>query len=127
MKKVIVDAGVIAEHLTTAAAVSPLRLLMRDHLCYTTVVSAAELFGRARTKRERTAVIAAMQAMKVLGINGRSALRIGPLLAHVKERDDAYTAAVCIESRLPLVTNEPARYAGLSGLMVRTPTELTRQ
>ncbi len=100
---------------------------MAEFFCYTTVFNAAELFSLCRTKRELSAVEDVLYAMKVLGLNGKSAKNIATLLSRARALDmrdlDALVAGVCAESRLPLLTAEPQRYKGLGALKVMTPDD----
>jgi len=119
LKKVVVDTGVIAEHLTTSRKQSYLRELSAQYFCYTTVFSAIELFAAAGSLKETQAVQQAMDALKVLGINPKSAKNIGKVVSSTGTQDTtALVAAVCLESRLPLVTLQPKRYKRYKALQV---------
>jgi predicted nucleic acid-binding protein len=119
VNKIIVDSSVIAEHLTTVRERSYLRELSGRYFCYTTVFSAIELFGAAKSLKETQAVQDAMDALKVLGINPKSAKNIGAVLSSSQKQGlTALTVALCMESRLPIVTLEPRRYAGMKKLVV---------
>lgn len=117
-KKIVIDSDVAADHLTTAEPVSLLRRLMRQYFCYTTVFNAAELFAAARTKNEILAVEHALHAMKILGLNGKSAKNIAPLLRTSRTEMAGLIAGICSESRLPIVTMRPGRYAGIRKIEV---------
>ena len=109
VRKIVVDSDIIVDHLVTNKQRSALRILMEQYFCYTTVFNAIELFSLAKTKKEMQAVDDAMGAMKVLGLNSKSAKNIGPLFAG----DLSLTgliAGVCIESKLPIVTRRASRF-----------------
>ena len=134
VSKIVVDSDVFLDHLTHAVKgktrPSMLRRLMSGFFCYTTVFNAIELFSLCRTGREIEAVENSMHAVKVLGLNARGAKRIGPMLRlarRARNRDlDILIAGLCIESRLPLVTNFPHRYRGMKQLRVMPVRQLLR-
>lgn len=123
-RKIVVDSDIIAEHLTTTEPVSILRRLMREYFCYTTVFNAAELFSAARSQREIQAVEDALQSMKILGLNGKSAKNIARTLRSSIESMTGLIAGVCMESKLPIVTLAPKRYAGIKNLVVLSAKKL---
>jgi predicted nucleic acid-binding protein len=119
VKKIVVDTSVIADHVMTGRKRSILREISGRYFCYTTVFHAIELFSAAKSLKERQAVQQAMDALKVLGINPKSAKNIASVVTSSSMRDFAVlAAAVCIESGLPLATLEPKRYAGIRKLKV---------
>ena len=101
---------------------------MSEFFCYTTVFNAIELFGICASDTEVAIVEDVMHALKVLGLNGKSAKSVGAFLVksgrtgvgHV----EALIAGLCMESRLPLLTSKPRRYAGYKSLVVLTPAEV---
>lgn len=117
--KIVVDTSVIVEHLTTVRERSYLRELSARMFCYTTVFNAIELFAAAGSPKEKQAVQDAMDALKVLGINPKSAKNIGTVISSTRTTDmTALIAAVCLESKLPLATLQPKRYKGFTSLQV---------
>jgi predicted nucleic acid-binding protein len=108
--KIIVDTDIIADHLVTETSPSLLRKLMRQYFCYTTVFNAIELFSAARSEKEIQLIDDAMSAMKVLGLNSKSAKNFAKHFSQSKETMTALIAGVCIESKLPIVTLTPNRY-----------------
>jgi predicted nucleic acid-binding protein len=120
VRKIVVDSDIIIDHLTTTEPVSVLRRVMKEYFCYTTVFNAAELFAAARTTKETQAVEDALHAMKILGLNGKSAKNIAGTLRAARGSLNGLIAGVCIESRLPVVTMDPKRFAGIKKLNVIT-------
>jgi len=120
--KLVVDTDLLIEHLVGERHPSPLRRAARHHLCYTTVVQAGALFAVARTATETQAVEDCLGVVKILGINAKLAAAQGRLRARHPRLDpsDAWTAALCLESRLPLLTGRPGRFRGIRGLAVMT-------
>ena len=116
--KIVVDTDVLLEHLRGRRQPSVLREVLGKCFCYTTVFQAIELFALARTEKERTAVEDSMAAMKLLGLNPKNAGRYGTLL-HSYAKRDRYAlliAGLCIESRLPLLTDRQRMFKGIKGL-----------
>jgi len=109
-RRVVVHTDLFLEHLAGTRTPSVLRVAARTFFCYTTVFNAIELFAGARGARERTAMRHAMGAVKVLGLNARSAVRSGALFRKHPKADPLLllVAGLCIESGLPLLTNRPA-------------------
>jgi predicted nucleic acid-binding protein len=119
--KIVVHTDVVADHLLhRGRSASTLRLAMQKFFCYTTVFNAIELFSIARTTRERRAVEQALSAMKILGLNARSAPRHGALvgLGLGLQRMNALVAGMCLEIRLPILTGQPKEFSGVKGLVV---------
>lgn len=124
--KIVVDSSIIADHLTTSEPRSILRQLSQRYFCYTTVFNAIELFAACRSLKETQAVQDAMDALKVLGINPKSAKNIALVISSSQKNFSALIAAVCIESKLPMVTLEPKQYAGISELEIISVKTLLR-
>jgi predicted nucleic acid-binding protein len=111
--KAVLDTGLFEKHLRTAPGrATALRGALRAWFCYTTVFNAMELFGKARTARERRAVEDALSAVRILGMNGRNAGRFARIAGPGGGRIDAsaLVAGICIEAHLPLVTDRPGEY-----------------
>ncbi len=124
VKKIVVDSGIIADHLTTTNGESVLRKLSKEYFCYTTVFNAIELFAAAKSLKETEAVQDAMNALKVLGINPKSAKNIATVVSSTKKDFAGLIAGICIESKLPIVTMNPKRFSGVKNLKVTSPKEL---
>ena len=124
VKKIVVDSSIIADHLTTANGESLLRKLSKEYFCYTTVFNAIELFAVSNSLKETQAIEDAMSAMKVLGVNSKSAKNIAAVVSSSKNNFTALVAGVCIESKLPIVTLNPKRFSGIKKLKVRSVKKL---
>lgn len=100
---------------------------MMKFFCYTTVFNAIELFSLARNEAERSRLESAMSAMKILGLNAKNAKRYGELL--LKSTDAAtmtlLTAGICLESKLPLLTDQPEAFRCMKGLKIIRPSMIT--
>jgi predicted nucleic acid-binding protein len=123
--KIIVHSDVFVKHLCGEQHPSILRQAMSKFFCYITVFQAIDLFSMAKSTREYTAVEDSMSAMKILGLNARNAKRYGRLLAAAKglERWNVLVAGLCLESRLPILTDRKHDFRGVKGLVV-IPTRL---
>ena len=118
VKKIVVDTDIIAEHLMTGKKESILRALSREYFCYTTVFNAIELFGAAKSLKEKESVRQAMDALKILGISPKSAKNIGEVVSSTKKDYTALIAGVCLEAKLPIATMAPKRYTKIKALTV---------
>ncbi|HTY10137.1 MAG TPA: PIN domain-containing protein [Bacteroidota bacterium] len=122
VQKVVLDTDVLLEHLLHREGTSYLRKAMNVFFCYTTVFNAIEAFSVARSKKEIQAVDDAMSALKVLGLNSKSAKAAGRFFSVVGSGKlnemPALIAGLCIESKLPIVTLNPRRFAGVKQLRV---------
>jgi predicted nucleic acid-binding protein len=127
-KKIVVDTDIILEHLLytrkggTAGNASFFRKAMSSFLCYTTVFNAIEVFALCENEKEIQAVEDSLCALKILGLNGKSAKRVGLLVRRgreSKERSlDLLVAGLCVESKLPILTGRPSRYRMVKALEV---------
>lgn len=134
-KKIVVHTDVFLGHLAGERSPSVLRVAMRRSLCYTTVFQAIELFSLARTEREVREVENTMAAMKLLGVNPKNARLYGKLLA-ARRRNSLHEgrvsewsiliAGLCIESRLPLLTERKREFAGIKGLQIISPRMIVK-
>jgi predicted nucleic acid-binding protein len=124
VSRIVIATDIIIDHLVTGEEVSILRRLMSQYFCYTTVFTAVELFAGARSSKERQAVDDAMSAMKVLGLNAKSAKNIAPVVMRNRESIAGLIAGLCIESGLPIVTLNPKRFAAGTALKIMHPEDL---
>ena len=118
VKKIVVDTDIIAEHLLTGKKESVLRALSREYFCYTTVFNAIELFGAAKSLKEKESVRHAMDALKVLGISPKSAKNIGEVVSSTKKDYTALIAGICLEAKLPIASMRPKQYIKVKALKV---------
>lgn len=122
VQKIVVDTDIIIDHLVHGDGASFLRMAMNTCFCYTTVFNAIEVFSMAQSRKEIQAVDDAMSAMKVLGLNSKSAKSIGTIYSNGfsvrKKILPTLIAGVCIESRLPIVTMNPKRFSRIKHLRV---------
>ena len=98
---------------------------MGKFFCYTTVFQAIELFSLAESEKESRAIEDSMAAMKVMGLNPKQAQKYGTLLTSASRLDtlNVLIAGLCLESKLPILTDRKADFKGVKGLVV-VPTKL---
>jgi len=99
---------------------------MERFFCYTTVFNAIELFSLARTGSELEAITRSMSAVKILGLNARSARHYGRLLARQPgvPRMNLLIAGLCMESKLPALTHYPEEFQMIRGLRIISPADI---
>jgi predicted nucleic acid-binding protein len=126
--RLVVHTDVILEHVCQDQSPSALRQALKKFFCYTTVFNAIELFSLARNRSETRAVEDAMAAIKVLGLNAKNARSFGNILAsgRVADRWNALVGGLCVESRLPLLTDRRREFEKLPGLCL-VSTRLVRE
>lgn len=126
-KKLVVHTDIIADHLLQSEQEpSLLRMAMRRYFCYTTVVNAMELFSCTGSDRQRRAVEHTLGAMKILGVNSRTAKNFGTLIRQYPDQPlgDLLVAGICLESRLPLLTRLQERFSGIRNLRLVRPASI---
>ena len=120
--KILIHTDIFLDHLQhhDPDAPSLLRAVLKHCFGYTTVFTAIELFSLAKTRSEELAVEHSMAAIKLLGLNARSAKVHGKLLAGgVKlPRFNLLIAGVAIESKLPVLTMQPNEFRGVKQMKV---------
>ena len=123
--KIVVHTDVFVEHLCGDRHPSVLRQAMGKFFCYTTVFQAIELFSLVKSEREHKAIEDAMAAMKIMGLNPKQARKYGELLASSKRLEtlSILIAGLCMESKLPILTDRKQDFKGIRGLVV-VPTRL---
>jgi predicted nucleic acid-binding protein len=129
-QKVVIDTDIILAHLAQTRGVSLLRKAMNMFFCYTTFFNAMELFSIARKKKEVEAVEHALQAMKILGVNPKSAKTMAVHLAAARKKGKTtvgtFIGAVCVESKLPVLTMHPERFTHVQGITILSGSEFSR-
>lgn len=123
--KIVIHTDVLLEHLKGNRSPSILRQAMGKFFCYATVFQAIELFSLAESEKEYAAIEDAMAAMKIMGLNPKQARKYGMLLTSAKRLDtlNVLIAGLCLESKLPILTDRKADFKGIRGLVV-VPTRL---
>ena len=123
--KIVVHTDLFIDHLRGNRHPSFLRQAMGKFFCYTTVFQAIELFALAESERERVVIEDSMAAMKIMGLNPKHASKYGTLLNSAKRLDalNILIGGMCLESKLPILTDRIKDFRGIKGLTV-VPTRL---
>lgn len=123
--KIVVHTDLFVDHLCGSRHPSLLRQAMGKFFCYTTVFQAIELFSLAESEKEREAIENSMAAMKIMGLNPKQASKYGALLNSARRLDtlNILIAGLCLESKLPILTDRKQDFKGIKGLAV-VPTKL---
>jgi predicted nucleic acid-binding protein len=118
--KIVVHTDVFIEHLCGDRHPSVLRRAMGKFFCYATVFHAIELFSLAKTGKEAKAIEDSMAAMKVLGLNPKNARAYGEMMGlhRKRERWNILVAGLCLESRLPVLTDRKREFSSMTGLVI---------
>lgn len=126
--KIVIHTDVFLDHLTGTEQPSVLRQAMGQFFCYTTVYQAIELFSLAKTEEEVKAVEDSMAAMKLMGLNPKNARLYGELVSSNKKTSlwNVLIAGLCLESRLPILTDRKKDFKGIKGLTI-VPTRFIQR
>ncbi len=124
----MVHTDVFLNHLTGDDQPSVLRLVMSEFFCYTTVYQAIELFSLAKKDEEVKAIEDSMAAMKLMGLNPKNSRLYGELISSNKKTSlwNILIAGLCLESKLPLLTDRKKEFRGIKGLTI-VPTKFVRR
>jgi predicted nucleic acid-binding protein len=112
-RRAVLDTGIFSAHLTAPKGeMTALRRALGTRFCYTTVFNAMELFGGARSARGKRAVEDVLSAVRILGMNGRNAAKFAAITGSGRGGLPlaGLIAGICIEARLPLVTDRAAMF-----------------
>jgi predicted nucleic acid-binding protein len=126
-KKIVVHSDIIYDHLLhTGQGASMLRNAMKKYLCYTTVVNAMEVFSCAGSARQTRVIQDALGAMKILGLNSRTAKNFGTLMRRYPGYSfaDLLVAGICLDSNLSLLTMQRERFRNIKRLSLVQPTSI---
>ena len=120
--RIVIHTDVFLEHLCGENHPSVLRQAMGKFFCYATVFQAIELFSLAESEKESRAIEDSMAAVKIMGLNPKQARKYGALLTSAKRLDtlNVLIAGLCLESKLPILTDRKRDFKGIKGLVVVT-------
>ena len=123
--RIVIHTDVFLGHLRGIRRPSVLREAMNKFFCYATVFQAIELFSLAESEKECRAIEDSMAAMKIMGLTPKQARKYGALLTSSKRLDtlNVLIAGLCLESKLPILTDRSQDFKGVKGLVV-VPTRL---
>ena len=127
VRRIVVHTDIFLDYLLHRTSGEPdLRVALRRFFCYTTVFNAVELFATARTGRQRRAIEHSLRAVKILGVNARSAMKYGSLLARgpALPRMNTLIAGLCLDSSLPILTGRPDEFRGVREIRIIRPSSV---
>jgi hypothetical protein len=123
-KKFLIESDIIASHLVAEKDISSdLMNLMQKGICFTTIINAAELLHAADGDSQIKVVRDVLNALKVLGLNSRYALKIPEFKNQIKSIRDILVLIVAKSNNLPIITNEKSRYKGIE-MEIYNPQEI---
>lgn len=123
--RIVIHTDLFLDHLCGSRRPSLLRQALGKFFCYTTVFHAIELFSLVESEKEREAIENSMAAIKIMGLNPKQARKYGGLLSSARRLDalNILIAGLCLESKLPILTDRKQDFKGIKGLTI-VPTRL---
>lgn len=121
----LIETDIFVEHLTqnNLSEHSILELAMISGSCFTSVITASELYYNCRNFEEKKAVDSVLFALNVLGIHSRYSLNISEFFDKVATARDALMCSLAKNNKLPILTYEVERFRK-SGIKIISPIEL---
>lgn len=121
----LIETDIFVEHLTQKDLSSPsfLELAMTQGICFTSVITASELYFNCKDEKQKEAVNSVLYAINVLGIHQRYSLNISDFFNKVASVRDALMCTLAKNNKLPILTNDIERFRN-SGIKVISPKEL---
>lgn len=111
-KEFLIETDIIVEHLTqdNLSELSSLELAMLNGVCFTSVLTASELYYNCKDTEEKKAVDSVLYALNILGIHPRYSLNISDFFDKVATVRDALLCSLAKNNRLPILTNDIERF-----------------
>jgi len=122
MIKFLLETDVLVDHLMSEKN-NYLVDLMRQGICFTTVLNASELLAACKNESESKEVRSVLDSLKVLGLHSRYALSVPEFSGKTKNNRDALFAVVALINKLPIVTLDRDRYSK-TNLKIIHPQEM---
>ena len=124
-KEFLIETDIIADHLTQNNLSDPsiLELAMVSGVCFTSVITASELYFYCKNIEEKKAVDSVIYTLNVLGIHSRYSLNISEFFDKVATARDALMCSLAKNNKLPILTYDVERYRNC-GLKIISPIEL---
>jgi len=121
----LIETDIIVDHLTQKDLSCPsiLEIAMTQGVCFTSVITASELYFIAKDEFRKEAVDSVLYALNVLGIHPRYSLNISEFFNKVASTRDALVCSLAKNNKLPILTGEIERFKN-SGIKLITPKEL---
>lgn len=108
----LIDTDVLFEHLTKnpISGESSLIRLMKNGICFTTVLNAAEVMMKNKNYDQEIVIKSLLSALKVLGIHSRYCLGINQLAAGNNGLRDSLFVVTAEINKLDIITFDVNRY-----------------
>lgn len=121
----LIETDIIVEHLIQHDLSSPsvLELAMTLGMCFTSVITASELYFNCKDENQKEVVDSVLYAINVLGIHQRYSLNITEFFNKVASVRDALVCTLAKNNKLPILTNDIERFRN-SGIKIISPKEL---
>jgi predicted nucleic acid-binding protein len=121
----LVETDIILNHFTQedTSVISDLELAMSSGNCFTSVITASELYFLYNQENERLIIDSVIYALKVLGIHPRYCLNISEFFNKVATTRDALICSLAKNNKLPILTNDVSRFIK-SGIKIISPNQL---
>lgn len=123
-KEFLVETDIFLEHLTHREnSFSLLEILLQKGICFSTSVTACELFFLTENEEENRIIKDLLSVINVLGYHSRYSLSIGQFRNKVETVRDATVCTVAMINKLPIVCLNKKRFLN-AGIPVFTFSEL---
>lgn len=111
-KEFLVDTRILIEHLKKSPdeEESYLVKLMQKGMCFTTVLNAAEVFLKCKSKKEKYFAKSMLSALKVLGIPARYSLYVNEYSDKNTSLKDAFFMVTASMNKIDIITLNPKKY-----------------
>lgn len=121
----LIETDIILSHLKQEdeSYLSDLEIAMIQGDCFTSAITAAEIYFGNYNEDEMEAVNAVLYSLKVLGIHPRYSLNISEFFNKVASPRDAIVCSMAKYNKLPILTMEVERF-NKTGLKIISPLEL---
>lgn len=121
----LIETDIILSHLKQEddSYLSDLELAMINGDCFTSAITASEIYFENYSDEEKKVVDSVFYALKVLGIHQRYSLNISEFFNKVATPRDAIICSLAKFNKLSIVTSEIERF-NKTGLKVISPNEL---
>ncbi len=121
----LIETDIILSHLKQEdeSNLSDLEIAMMKGDCFTSAITAAEIYFENYNEDEMEAVNAVLYSLKVLGIHPRYSLNISEFFNKVASPRDAIVCSLAKFNKLPILTMEEERF-NKTGLKIISPIEL---
>jgi predicted nucleic acid-binding protein len=121
----LLETDIIINHLSQEDQLktSDLEIAMSTGICFTSVITASELYFMYNHESEKTIIDSVIYSLKVLGIHPRYCLNISDFFNKVATTRDALICSLARNNKLPILTYDVKRFEK-SGVNIISPKQL---